>query len=197
MKTKTTRNFTRSFLFIAISLLGLSVAGQPSKLGYSFGLKAGANGVFESYGNLGAELNFTTHYFMYSLGYNYNQELNIFLPLPHEDLHQANFLFGSFIDRNSFRFEYQAGVGMVWGTHRTTLQSSGFLWEQYDSQEFQTISLPLRVGLKYIPFQFMSVGLEFLVNINPEKTIALPMLTLNFGRIFKEKRKRIIKTNLK
>lgn len=190
------RTFTRPFIFLIISLIGISLSGQTSDIGYTVGLKGGANGVFDSYANVGLDLNLTTQKFVYSVGYNYNPELDIFLPNPHEDLYQANILFGSFFDRKSFRFEYQGGIGMIWGTHRTDLVSSGFV-DKYDSEEFETISLPIRGSVKYIPFQFMSVGLEVLVNINPEKTFAVPMLTLNFGKIFKEKRKRITNANSK
>jgi hypothetical protein len=81
---------------------------------------------------------------------------------------------------------------MVWGLRRTTFESGGFLVANYNSKEFETISLPIRWGLKYIPFQFMSVGFDMLLNINPEKTFSVPMLTLNFGRIFKEKKMHVL-----
>ncbi len=176
------KNLLSLFFFVTILLFGNTAKGQFSNQGYSVGLKVGP-GAFDGIYLEGIDLNFTTAKFIYSAGYNYNAELQILNPEPREYFRQANLLFGSLVAKKSFRFEYQGGLGVVWGVRRTTLKSSGFLVDNYNSKEFRTMSLPLKGSIKYVPFQFMSIGLDVLVNINPEKTFTVPMLTLNFGRM--------------
>lgn len=180
-------HFKKFSLSVSLLLIAISAVGQTDNLGYTMGLKVGP-GILENVYIEGIDLNLTSDRFIYSATYNYNRELDILTPNPQEEFNQVNLLFGSFYDKNSFRFEYQGGIGMTWGLRRTTLESDGFLVDNYNSKEFETISLPIRGSIKYIPFNFMSVGLDLLININPEKTFAIPMLTLNFGRIIKEKR---------
>lgn len=183
---QTMKNLKKFSVSLSLSLLAISAFGQSSALGYSWGLKVGT-GVFEGMYVQGIDLNLTSNRYIYSVAYNYNRELENLNPPPQEYFNQINLLFGIFYDENNYRFEYQGGIGMVWGLRRTALVYDEFLGNRYNSKEFETVSLPLRGSIWYIPFKFMSVGFELLVNINPEKTFIVPMLTINLGEFLRKK----------
>lgn len=167
---------------ISFALLSLSAFSQSSHVNYSIGVKVGLES-FDGVYVEGLDLNLIKNKFIYSVGYIYHREIPILNPSPRESYQQAHFLLGSFISKKHFHFEYQGGLGAVWGVKRTDLKSSGFLEGSYNSRQFITVGIPLKASVKYVPFKFMSIGLDFLVNINPIKSYSRPMLTLNFGNL--------------
>lgn len=48
---------------------------------------------------------------------------------------------------------------------------------------FTSFGVPLKIGLKYMPFPFMNVGIDFQANLNLEKSFFNTFLSLEFGII--------------
>jgi hypothetical protein len=118
----------------------------------------------------------------YALQY---QEDGILLSkFPKEHNKQFGVLFGSYLDFGKFRFQYQAGVGTIAGLKRTKfLEKRTFIWpiEYYESKSYSTVGLATRIGIKYIPFTFVSIGIDVISNLNNEKIDLSPMLSINLG----------------
>ncbi len=97
-------------------------------------------------------------------------------------------MFGGYADtRNEkFRFQYQAGIGMFWGTLRTDEYdkvNSTLLTNAYFTKEVSTVGFPLKIGGRYIPFEFLSIGIDLQANLNFEKSIIIPMLSIEMGKL--------------
>ena len=126
----------------------------------------------------------------YALKY---QEDGILLSkFPKEHNKQFVILFGSYTNFRKFRLQYQAGVGTIAGLKRTKLlEKNNFIWpiEYYESKNYSTLGLATRIGFKYIPFTFMSVGIDVMSNLNNEKIDLSPMLSINLG-LLRQKAKR-------
>ena len=97
---------------------------------------------------------------------------------------QFGILFGSYTNFGKCRVQYQAGAGTIAGLKRTKLlEKNNFIWpiEYYESKNYSTLGLATRIGFKYIPFTFMSVGIDVMSNLNNEKIDLSPMLSFNLG----------------
>jgi hypothetical protein len=70
---------------------------------------------------------------------------------------------------------------------RTRLISEGgyLAGDKYGHEKFLTAGLAMKVGLKIIPLDFLSVGLDLQTNINPKSTVFMPMLSIGIGRLKK------------
>ena len=126
----------------------------------------------------------------YALQY---QEDGILLSkFPKEHNKQFGILFGSYTNFGKCRVQYQAGAGTIAGLKRTKLlEKNNFIWpiEYYESKNYSTLGLATRIGFKYIPFTFMSVGIDVMSNLNNEKIDLSPMLSINLG-LLRQKAKR-------
>lgn len=106
------------------------------------------------------------------------------LKVPEAHNKQFGILFGSYTNFGKCRLQYQAGVGTIAGLKRTKLlEKNNFIWpiEYYESKNYSTLGLSTRIGFKYIPFTFMSVGIDVMSNLNNEKIDLSPMLSINLG----------------
>ncbi|MCG9970520.1 hypothetical protein [Christiangramia crocea] len=139
----------------------------------------------------GIDLNIFSRSYIYTIGYYDGEEyFNDFLfpDSPEEKFYQFNLLFGKYIDlqRQNFRIRYQAGIGRFWGTLRTDEldpEFGDFNVSHYLSEEFSTIGFPVKIGGRYIPFNFLSIGVDIQANLNAERVIIRPMLCLDIGKL--------------
>ena len=83
-----------------------------------------------------------------------------------EVIHALDLSYGRFIQRKRFVFHYQAGLGVVWGKN-----------ESGKDEAFTTVGLPLKAGIKFVPANFFSIGIDFQANINSEQSLYLAMFT--------------------
>lgn len=83
--------------------------------------------------------------------------------------------YGMFSGEKLFRFQYQAGLSLLWGDSR-------FEYNQ-DKSNFVTVGIPLKLGFKIIPIKYVSIGIDLQVNINLENTMYMPMISLEFGKL--------------
>ena len=143
----------------------------------------------------GFEINAFSKSYMYTIGYYYGEDYEFLGDTPTEKYNQLNLLFGKYIDTKNekFRFQYQGGIGMFWGTFRTDEYdegNSGLLNNAYFTEEVSTVGFPLKIGGRYIPFKFLSIGIDLQANFNFQKSIFRPMLSIEIGKLRSSKNKK-------
>jgi hypothetical protein len=75
---------------------------------------------------------------------------------------------------------------MFWGTLRTEeldRTDTSWLIEKYFTKEVSTVGFPLKIGGRYIAFKFLSIGIDLQANLNFQKSIFRPMLSLEIGKL--------------
>ena len=136
----------------------------------------------------GIEINTFSRQYLYSIGYYKGNDNSLFSDQPPEQYNQLNLLAGKFTDTKNkkFRFQYQGGIGMFWGTVRTNefdKENSNLLTNAYFTKQISTVGLPAKIGGRYIPFKFLSIGIDMQANLNFKKSIIRNMLTIEIGKL--------------
>ncbi len=131
----------------------------------------------------GIELNAFGNIYLYSIGYYYGEDYGMFRDKPTENYHQLNILMGKYeVSKNKkFRFQYQVGIGAFWGIIRTKVldeSETNIFIDKYFAKKASTIGFPIKIGGRYIPFKFISLGIDIQTNINLAKSIIRPMLSV-------------------
>lgn len=186
-------------LVLVFVILNISFIESQTIDKYSVSVKGG-----ETLYDEGFEINLFSKSYLYSVGYYSGEEWRILGDSPTEKYNQINLLFGKYVDSKNekFRFQYQSGIGIFWGTLRTDkfdAENSNILTNAYFTKEISTIGFPLKIGGRYIPFKFLSVGIDLQANLNFQKSIFRPMLSVEIGklRIKKSKMDKFTERNTK
>jgi len=136
----------------------------------------------------GVDINAFSKSFIYSIGYYYGEDYGVLGDKPTEKYNQLNLLCGKYLDSENelFRFQYQGGIGIFWGILRTDeldRSDTSLLTNRYFTKEVTTIGFPIKIGGRYIPFKFLSIGLDLQANLNFQKSILRPLLSLELGKL--------------
>ncbi|MDG1824307.1 MAG: hypothetical protein P8H45_05395 [Flavobacteriaceae bacterium] len=172
------------FLFFSLSRLQAQTIDK-----YSLSVN-GTLDVIDDYYAEGIELNLFRNKTLYSIGYYTGDEYVFFGDQPDEIYRQLNLLIGKYNDSKNqkFRFQYQAGIGLFWATLRTDeIKHEIFLGNTYFTETVRTIGVPLKIGGRYMPFSFMSIGIDIQANLNSKRSNTRPMLSVEFGNIRSKK----------
>lgn len=174
-------------LLLAIFLFNISVFQSQIIDKYSISGK-GTLDPFSDFYFEGVDINVFSKSFLYTIGYYYGEDYEFFGDTSNEHYNQLNLLFGKYIDlqHQNFRIRYQAGIGMFWGALKNDeydKENSTFLNDAYFTDEVSTIGFPIKIGGRYIPFKFLSIGVDIQANLNFEKSIIRPMLCLDIGKL--------------
>lgn len=148
---------------------------------YSASFK-GTTYIFADRFETGVELNAFSKKHLFTLGYYFDRETSILSASFQGDIYrQLNLLIGGYSDTKNekFRMQYQAGVGQLWIKRRAESSEEVFR----TTQDSETTTLPLRIGGRYMPFPFLSIGIDILANINEHKTLLRPMLSIEIGKL--------------
>jgi len=172
------------FLFIITNILTLQSQLIEK---YSVSVK-GTMDILTDYYSEGIEINAFSKSSLFSVGYYYGEDYEFIGDTPTEKYNQLNLLFGKYIDTKNkkFRLQYQGGIGMFWGTLRTEeldKTDTNWLTTRYYTKEVSTVGFPLKIGGRYIPFKFLSIGIDLQANLNFQKSIFRPMLSLEIGKL--------------
>ena len=172
------------FLFIITNIL--TIQSQLIEK-YSVSVK-GTMDILTDYYSEGIEINAFSKSSLFSVGYYYGEDYEFIGDTPTEKYNQLNLLFGKYTDSKNekFRFQYQGGIGMFWGIKRTDeldTTNSNILTNHYFTEKFSTVGFPLKIGGRYIPFKFLSMGIDLQANLNFQKSIFRPMLSLEIGKL--------------
>ena len=87
---------------------------------------------------------------------------------------QAGIMAGKYYGDRLFRVQLQGGIAPIWQIGSREGSETG---------KFTTAGVALKTGLKFIPLPFFSIGIDLQGNINPEKTLFMPFISLEFGKL--------------
>ena len=159
------------FLLICI-LININISAQNKIDGYFINPKFGIYNWLENDagGLLTVEAGIIKdkHIFMTS----YSRGEQIYGP---QILNTIDFNYGKFIGERLFRFQYQAGLGVIWGDSRSDYSD--------DKSDFFTVGIPLKLGFKILPIKYLSLGIDIQANLNLENSMYMPMISLEFGKL--------------
>ena len=124
--------------------------------------------------SVGMEINILKNNFIYSLDYIGHNFL---------DQNQLGIMIGKYKGEKYFRIQYQAGINMFWGEYSTPGQTQPWVGGSGSTSSFFTAGAVSKVGLKFIPLKNLSIGVDLQVNINLEKTMFMPMLSIEIGKL--------------
>jgi hypothetical protein len=184
------------FIFVLISLFIYvpQILGQIKIDGYALNPKIGLYIWPNTDGGIigGVEINILKGKFIYLADYYRFEELDFGSRTPDAYFNQVEIMFGKYISGDLFRFQFQGGLAPIWGLKRTNLVSEGqidypFGEEVYNSEEFFTLGIGTKVGFKLLVFEFMSIGFDIQTNLNIEKMMCMPMISIEFGKLNKNK----------
>jgi hypothetical protein len=185
----------KTTLITLMLLLTFSLFGQETEKSksfknnqYSIAFKNTTN-IIATHFFEGLEANIFHNSYIYSAGYyfgNDNESGYTSGPRPREEYNQINLLFGKYNGNNKWRFQYQAGLGWIWGTLRTDVRdisSNQYYFDTYLTKGFYAVGVPLKIGGRFIPIKFMSLGIDVQANLNIISPTIRPMLSLEVGRL--------------
>jgi hypothetical protein len=181
-----TPNRVKTALFFCILIFTfVEVNAQTPINGVGISAKSGACSGKGSnfYFPYGAELKWIRNSFLFSVEYFYSDGFEV-LSSPQTFFHQADLLIGKYIDFGKFRVEYQAGMGYIEGVASGEFlgKSGGFIERSiYEKIKYNTICIPLKVGIKYIPLRYLAIGINLHGNLNKYNPYFGPSLELEFG----------------
>lgn len=84
-----------------------------------------------------------------------------------ELIHSIDLTLGRYLRKKGLIFHYQAGLGVVWGKN-----------ERGEDDPFTTVGVPLKTGVKLVPSNFFSLGLDLQANVNAERSLYQLMFTI-------------------
>ena len=167
------------FLFFSLSVLQAQSIDK-----YSLAIKGTLDPYADSYYAEGVELNAFSRSFVYSLGYTSGDEYVSSDHLPKERHTMVNALIGKYIDSKNqkLRFQYQTGIGLLLVTKETiTAYPTSIFVEQTIGPG--TLGFPVKVGGRYLPFSFLSIGLDLQTHLNHKKIIVRPTVSIGVGKL--------------
>ena len=190
---KLTEKSMKKIILIILFIFAYTSTIQSQSIDkYSISIK-GTMDLLTDYYSEGVEINAFSKSFLYSVGYYYGEDYEFLKDTPTEKYNQLNLLFGKYHNSKNekFRFQYQGGIGMFWGTIRTDEYDEGnsnIITNAYITKEISTIGFPLKIGGRYIPFKFLSIGIDLQANLNFEKSVIRPMLSIEIGKLRSSKK---------
>jgi len=176
-------------IFILLVSLNISATGQQETWGFSINPKAGFYNISKENGGLisGQEFYLFKNKKIYSIDFYGGEEPDfIGSPSPNEHFGSVGFMIGKYEGTKVFRFTYQGGLSLFWGERRTDLKQKGtgfFATDIYNTKDFFTVGIPLKLGFKIIPSRFFSIGIDLQANLNIENPVYMPMISLEFGKL--------------
>ncbi len=161
------------FLFFLLSDSGFSQNPKPE---FSFNPKAG---IYLSRNNLnggaaGVEINYLIKGWIFSFDFFQFQELNLLSSRNQDIFRQIGLMAGKYYGDRMFRIQLEGGIASVWEIG---------LKDFPETENFSTIGLVLKTGFKFLPLHFLSIGLDLQSNFNREKSLYMPLLSIEIGNL--------------
>ena len=125
---------------------------------------------------------------LYSIDYFIFGEFTIMNPIPGDALNQIGLMIGTFTDNKFFRIQYQGGFAAFFGkkySESISGEPGTSSYRYYEEDVFFTPGLAAKLGLKLVPFNFLSVGIDFQTNLNLKQPVFFSCLSLEVGRLKK------------
>jgi len=130
----------------------------------------------------GVELNVFNNESLFSADYYRFEEFTLFKS-PDEYFNQIGLMVGKYNEQGNFRFQYQAGLGLMWGLKRSeSIAATSLFNTEFESENFTTIGFIPKLSIQIIPFSFLSLGIDFQANINKENSVFMPLISIGIGK---------------
>ncbi|MDF1561107.1 MAG: hypothetical protein P1P83_13015 [Bacteroidales bacterium] len=161
-------------LGIALLLSCAPAFSQSQTTGFSINPKGG---IFlcpdeENGAVLGVEANYLRNGWLFSIDFFHLEEIGYSLAI--EDIYQqVGLMAGKYYGEKLFRIELQGGIAALWEVGESDPSEPGIA----------TAGLVLKTGFKFIPLHFLSIGLDLQGNINSKKTLFMPLISIEIGRL--------------
>lgn len=168
------KHYSFTSIIIVISGLLTPVFSQSQPTGFSINPKAG---IYTAKNEAGAVMGLETSYmqngWMFTVDFFQFEEIKYFS--SDEDIfRQVGIMTGKYYGDKLFRVQLQGGIAPIWQIG---------LREDSDPEKFVTVGLVFKTGFKFIPLPFFSIGLDLQGNLNPERPLLMPLISLEFGRL--------------
>ena len=147
------------------------------KIGPSFTVNGG-----NDLPSIGPEFNILKNKFIYSLDY-IGHDILAALIFNGPSQNQLGIMMGKYKGEKYFRIQYQAGINMFWGEFSNPGSSNPWIGGSSSSSSFFTVGAVSKVGFKYIPLKYLSIGIDFQINLNSVKTLYMPMFSIEIGKL--------------
>ncbi len=149
---------------ILFIIFPVTAPAQETFQGFYANGKAGIGNWFEDDINVGLsfEGGLIRNRNMYTASYLRTEEID-----DREVTNSIDLTLGRFAKNKGLIFHYQAGIGVVWGKNEYGID-----------EPFATLGLPLKTGIKLVPPNFFSIGLDLQANLNAKRSFYLIMVTI-------------------
>jgi len=168
------RHFASASLVIVLSSLFAPLLSQNRTTGFSINPKAGIYTAKDEAGAvMGIETGYLRNGWIFSVDFYQFGEIE-YLSSDEDMFRQMGLMAGKYYGDRLFRVQLQGGIAPIWqiGPRGDTEQ-----------EKFTTVGLTLKTGFKIIPLPFFSIGIDLQGNINSRKTLFMPLISLEFGRL--------------
>lgn len=158
-------------LVIAFYLLFTPAFSQSNTTGFSINPKTGIF-LWPNHNNgaaLGVETNYLRNGWMFSMDFFQFQEIHL-LSSDEAMFRQVGFMAGKYYGDRLFRIQLQGGIAPLWEIGP-------------GDSRFSTVGLVLKTGFKFIPLRFFSIGLDLQSNLNSQKPLFMPLISIEFGKL--------------
>jgi hypothetical protein len=166
------------------------LVGQDTLSSLSINSKYGRylSSYYRSGYTFGFELQAKYKKWFYALEYLEFQETELLWVEPYENHHAISGLVGKSFGDGFLKVQLQSGLTGMFGLVRTNKGlSGGSLWGggTYESKKYVSVGVPVRIGLKCVPFRFMALGVELQGIASTQHSFFFPMLSLELGLLRK------------
>jgi hypothetical protein len=168
------RHFASASLVIVLSSLFTPLLSQSRTTGFSVNPKAGIYMAKDEAGAvMGAEASYLRNGWMFSVDFYQFGEIE-YLSSDEDMFRQLGLMAGKYYGDRLVRVQLQGGIAPIWQ-----------IGPRGDSEpdKFTTVGLTLKTGFKLVPLPFFGIGIDLQGNINSGKTIFMPLISLEFGRL--------------
>lgn len=161
-------------LVIVLSFLFIPVFSQTQTTGFSVNPKTGIyRAKIEAGAVFGVETNYLRNGWMFSADFYQFHEIHLFSS-DEEIFRQVGIMAGKYYGDRLFRVQLQGGLAPIWEIGPR---------DSSEPEKFSTVGLALKTGFKFIPVHFLSIGLDLQGNLNPKKSLFMPLVSIEFGRL--------------
>lgn len=161
-------------LVIVLFFFFIPVFSQGQATGFSVNPKSGIyRAKLEAGAVFGVETNYLRNGWMFSADFFQFHEIHLFSS-DEEIFRQVGIMAGKYYGDRLFRVQLQGGIAPIWVTGPR---------DSSEPEKFSTVGLVLKTGFKFIPLHFLSIGLDLQSNLNPKKSLVMPLVSIEIGRL--------------
>lgn len=132
--------------------------------------------------SMGIEFNILKNKFIYSIDY-IGHDILAALILNDASQNQLGIMMGKYRGDKYFRIQYQAGINILWGEYSSPGGAGPWIGFGGPNTSFFAVGAVSKVGFKFIPSRNLSIGLDLLINLNFEKSMFIPMFSIEIGKL--------------